>query len=137
MAENRPPLQEQIKHWGLASSYRLAKTRFGGRLLNLVLSRASSLLPFSILVETESLLAFHHPRPGYPVHVLILPKRAYQDLLSVPSQDAVLFTDLLEIVQQLVLDLGLEQSSYRLILNGGQAQDVKHLHFHLVGENHE
>lgn len=137
MAENRPPLQEQLKHWGVTASYRLAKTRFGGRLLNLVLSRASSLLPLPILAENESLLAFHHPRPGYPVHVLILPKRAYQDLLSVPSQDADLFIDLLGVVQQLILDLGLEQSSYRLIVNGGQAQDVKHLHFHLVGENHE
>ena len=32
-------------------------------------------LPFPKLARTRNLVAFHHPVPGYPVHILIIPKQ--------------------------------------------------------------
>ncbi len=92
------------------------------------------ILPVQRLRETETLLAFHHPRPAYPVHILIVPKRAYASLLEVPPDDVAFLADLMETVQALVRELGLEQTGYRLIANGGAYQEIPQLHFHLVSE---
>jgi histidine triad (HIT) family protein len=94
----------------------------------------SFLIPLERLHETETLVAFHHPRPAYRVHVLIVPKRAYASLLDLPPEDSPLLRDLMEAVQLLVKQLGLEKGGYRLIVNGGPFQEVKQLHFHLIQE---
>lgn len=89
-------------------------------------------IPVKRLRETETLLAFYHPNPSYAVHVLILPKRAWASLLEMQAGDAAFFKDLIETVQGLVRELGLEEQGYRLIVNGGAFQDVGMVHFHLV-----
>jgi len=94
----------------------------------------SFVIPVKRLRETETLLAFHHPRPSYPVHILLVPKRPFSTLLDVPPDAADFLRDLLETAQDLVREFNLEQSGYRLITNGGAYQDVPHLHFHLVAD---
>jgi histidine triad (HIT) family protein len=111
---------------------RLARSPAGGRLANLVFSRMSFLLPVERLHETETLLAFHHPRPAYPVHILIVPKKAIAGLTALTPGDTPFLLDLVDTVGRLVADLQLELSGYRLIANGGRYQDIPQLHFHLV-----
>jgi histidine triad (HIT) family protein len=82
--------------------------------------------------ETEHLVAFDHPFPSYPVHILIVPRRAVSGLMALESGDAPFLIDLLRTVQDLVSTLGLESSGYRLIVNGGKYQEYPYLHFHLV-----
>jgi histidine triad (HIT) family protein len=77
-------------------------------------------------------MAFFHPQPEYPVHVLLVPKRAISGLTDPGAIDVDLLADLLRVVQSLVVELGLEQRGYRLIVNGGAYQDIAQLHFHLV-----
>lgn len=92
-------------------------------------------LPVQRLRETATLLAFYHPSPSYPVHILLVPKRAYASLLDLPPEDFDFQRDLLMTVQSLVRELGLEDCGYRLIANGGAYQDVPMLHFHLISES--
>ncbi len=82
--------------------------------------------------ETATLLAFYHPQPAYPVHILILPKRATPSLAALTAQDAALLVEVFQTVQGLVEELGLEIEGYRLIVNGGAYQDLPQLHWHLV-----
>jgi histidine triad (HIT) family protein len=89
-------------------------------------------IPVKRLRETATLLAFDHPSPSYPVHILVVPKRAYPSLLDVPPGDGDFLHDLLETVQSLVRELGLAEAGYRLIANGGAYQEASVLHFHLV-----
>lgn len=89
-------------------------------------------IPLQRLRETSSLLAFYHPAPVYPVHILIIPRRAVASLETLDSRDAAFMLDLFEVVQSLVRELGLAQNGYRLIANGGTFQDFPLLHFHLV-----
>ena len=95
-------------------------------------AKMSWMIPGERLVETEALLAFHHPRPSYKVHVLLVPKRPYADILALPAEDTAFLADLVTAVQRLVAELGLADGGYRLINNGGTYQDVPHLHFHLI-----
>jgi len=92
----------------------------------------SDALPFERVLETEHLLAFHHPRPAYPLHLLLLPKKEISELGEISATDQPFLLDLYASVQQLVERFGLEASGYRLIVNGGAYQDFPRLHFHLV-----
>ena len=89
-------------------------------------------VPVKRLRETETLLAFHHPQPSYPVHVLIVPKKAIASLDELTSADDPFLAEVFRVSQELVKELDLAQSGYRLIVNGGEYQDVPQLHFHLI-----
>jgi len=90
------------------------------------------LIPGDHLLETGTLVAFRHPAPVYPVHILIVPRRRYASLLDVAQDDVEFMRDLFNAVSTLVRELELERGSYRLIANGGDAQQIRLLHFHLV-----
>ena len=94
----------------------------------------SFLIPGERLRETDALLAVRHPRPSYPLHILLLPKRPYATLLDLQTSDTAFLQDLFQTVQSLVIELQLEEQGYRLITNGGSHQDIPHLHFHLISE---
>ena len=113
---------------------RLARSWLGRRLVRWGFTKMSFAIPVKRLRETETLMAFHHPQPDYPVHILLVAKRPYADLLDVPSGDAGFLHDLLETSQDLVREFELEETGYRLITNGGAFQDIPHLHFHLIAE---
>jgi histidine triad (HIT) family protein len=110
----------------------LARKGGVGRILGWVFAHMSFTLPVKRLRETDTLVAFHHPQPSYPLHVLIVPKRAVSSLLELGAEDATFLSDLVVTVQSLVRELGLDARGYRLITNGGAYQDVQQLHFHLV-----
>lgn len=113
---------------------RLARHPAAGWLIALLLSRAAFLLPVERLYETESLLAFYHPRPAYPLHILLVPRRRLAALTALGPGDTVFLQDLFTAVRHLVSTLNLEPGGYRLIANGGAYQDVPQLHFHLISE---
>ncbi|HEX5838833.1 MAG TPA: HIT domain-containing protein [Anaerolineales bacterium] len=87
-------------------------------------------IPVKRLRETETLMAFHHPKPAYPFHVLLVPKKAILSLKELDAKDTVFLADLYSAVQHLVEEFHLP--AYRLIVNGGEYQDFPQLHFHLI-----
>jgi len=113
---------------------RLARSRIGRFIVGWILAYMSFAIPLERLRETKTLLAFRHPQPSYPLHILLVPKRSFTTLLDVPLDATDFFQDLFATVQSLVREFGLEQGGYRLICNGGACQDVPHLHFHLVSD---
>lgn len=92
----------------------------------------SFLIPVDRLYETKTLLAFYHPVPSYRVHILIVPKRSIADLLALTPHDHDFAVEVFTTAQHLIRELKL--SSYRLITNGGDYQDVPILHFHLISD---
>jgi histidine triad (HIT) family protein len=113
-----------------------ARSGFGSRIIGWMFAHMSWLLAVDRLYESPILLAFQHPKPGYPVHILIVPKRAIRDLAALAelpdSYENTLMKEVLCCVRELVQKLNLEEAGYRLIVNGGRYQDVVELHFHLV-----
>ncbi len=89
-------------------------------------------IPVGRLRETETLMAFYHPKPSYPFHVLLMPKKAIASLKELDPNDSSFLTDLYSTVQSLVDEFHL--SAYRLIVNGGEYQDFPQLHFHLISD---
>ena len=87
-------------------------------------------IPVQRLRETAWVLAFHHPKPAYPFHVLIVPKKAIASLLDLGPEDAELLSDIFSTARSLVKEYHLQ--GYRLVANGGDFQDFPQLHFHLI-----
>lgn len=112
----------------------LARGPLGRLLIGRLFTSFHFVLPVRRLRETGTLLAFLHPRPFYPFHVLIVPKKALGGLGDLGPADAAFLQDLFATVRSLVQEYGLEETGYRLIANGGKCQEVAQLHFHLVAE---
>lgn len=97
-----------------------------------VFEHMSFAIPVKRLRETETLMAFHHPKPAYPFHVLLVPKKSVASLADLDPNDGAFLTDLYATVQSLVQEYQLP--AYRLIVNGGEFQDFPQLHFHLISD---
>lgn len=79
--------------------------------------------------ETANVLAYHHTRPFWPVHVVVVPKKHVDSLLTV---EADLLIELLDVAKQVARTVLDEHGAARVITNLGEYQDSKHLHFHVV-----
>lgn len=94
----------------------------------------SNFLPVDQLESTSQLIAFFHPQPAYPFHVLIVPKVEIPSLEDInPSHDLFL-SESFATIQKIVKQYDLETPGYRVIINGGKNQDFPLLHFHLISE---
>jgi histidine triad (HIT) family protein len=113
----------------------LARGRVVGVMVRWGFAHMSGCLPIARLYETDSVIAFYHPRPAYAVHVLIVPKRGIAGLGAVGAKDFPVLGDVVAAAQHLVRTLGLEERGYRLVVNGGAYQDVGQLHFHLISDD--
>ena len=89
-------------------------------------------IPSNRELEDDNFIAFHDINPQAPLHLLVIPKthvESFHDLEPKMMADATGF------IQKLVQKVGIDKSGYRVITNIGDdgGQEVKHLHFHILG----
>jgi histidine triad (HIT) family protein len=112
-----------------------ARTRLGGFIIGLLFANFSFALPMKRLRETDTLMAIFHPRPSHTLHILIVPKLKYETIFDIPTNENEFTHDLFRTVKSLIREFNLEEGAYRLIMNGGDYQEVNRLHFHLVSDD--
>ncbi len=92
--------------------------------------------PAEIAFESEYALAFHDIHPRAKVHVLIIPKGPYTNIIrfNADASDAEKL-GFLDAISQTARIMGVDESGFRLVSNTGQdgGQTVPHLHVHLLG----
>lgn len=94
-------------------------------------------IPSDIVYENEKVICFHDLSPKAPIHILIVPKGHYDDILALYDSGDCEKTmgAVLEAVSYLAEKFELHEG-FRLINNcrewGGQT--VMHLHFHVLGK---
>ena len=49
--------------------------------------------PVKIVRETDNVLAYHHTRPFWPVHIVVIPKRHISSLITLEESDDRLFSN--------------------------------------------
>ena len=116
--------------------YDIARWRPWGALVGWGYAKMAFALPVNRIRETESFSAFFHPRPSYPFHVLLVPKRWITDLSDLSKMDGDFIRDLFLVAESIVQEYGLKQFGYRLIMNGGEYQEIAQVHFHLVADRY-
>ena len=86
--------------------------------------------PVEKVFESDTVLAYHHTRPFWPVHVVVIPKVHVGSLLTI--DDNTLLIELLEAVKSVAARVVDEHGAARVLTNLGRYQDSKHLHFHVL-----
>jgi histidine triad (HIT) family protein len=87
------------------------------------------------IIETDEVLAFHHTRPFYPAHVVIIPKRHVSSLLALTEDDDHLLLQLIGIIREVAAEIVQAHGACRVVTNLGEYQESKHLHWHVVFGN--
>jgi histidine triad (HIT) family protein len=77
-------------------------------------------------------LAFHHTRPFWPVHVVVVPKVHVPSFTDLAGADEVLLRELLDVVQSVARSVERDHGAARVLTNLGRYQDSKHLHVHVA-----
>jgi histidine triad (HIT) family protein len=93
-------------------------------------------IPNKTVLETDHALAFHDINPQAPVHVLVIPKGAYVDMIDFGARaSATEIQGFYKAVSDAATMLGVNQSGCRIIANTGLhgGQEVPHFHVHIIG----
>jgi histidine triad (HIT) family protein len=90
-------------------------------------------IPAAKIYEDETCLAFLDIAPVTPGHILVIPKKHYADMETIPAADLAPLILVVKNIGALVKDR-LGALAYNVNLNNGEAsgQVVSHLHFHII-----
>ena len=86
--------------------------------------------PVEKVFESDTVLAYHHTQPFWPVHVVVIPKVHVGSLLTI--DDNKLLIELMDAVKSVAAKVVDEHGAARVLTNLGRYQDSKHLHFHVL-----
>lgn len=92
-------------------------------------------LPAQLLYEDERAVAFADLNSQAPVHLLVIPRHHYENVVEAAAEDPELVGHLFTVIRQLVTERGLAGDGFRVVCNTGRGggQTVPHLHFHILG----
>jgi len=88
-------------------------------------------IPANFVYETDLVVAFPDIHPSADQHILILPRQHIRGIGEIREVEGDMLVEVYRAVAKLVEELDLDK--YRVVVNGGQAQQIPHLHFHLLG----
>ena len=92
-------------------------------------------IPSSIVYEDSEILAFRDINPVAPVHILVIPKKHISSLIDLNEEDELLIGKIYTVINKIVKQEGIDEKGFRVVVNCGEdgGQEVKHLHFHIIG----
>lgn len=86
----------------------------------------------TVVHDGSGVLAFHHIRPSYETHLVVVPKAHLTSLTTLTAADEPVVRELLEVVQEVARLVEHSHGAARVITNVGRYQESKHLHVHVV-----
>lgn len=72
--------------------------------------------------ETDNVLAYHHTRPFYPVHIVTIPKKHVSSLLTLEQSDNDLLIELMDVVKMVASQVQSEYGACRVLTNLGSTK---------------
>lgn len=91
-------------------------------------------IPSAKVYEDEDMIIIKDLNPQAPVHLLLIPKEHYANIVEMSDAQAQTLAKCLKKLSTLTDKLGL-QNGFRLVSNNGEdgCQSVGHLHIHILG----
>ena len=89
--------------------------------------------PAEIIYEDEKVISFLDIRPINYGHTLVIPKKHYDDFISVPPDEMKAVINITQTISEAV-SISLKTDGFNIIANNGAAagQKVFHFHFHII-----
>ena len=90
-------------------------------------------IPATVVHSSDRVVAFRDLKPVAPVHVLVIPREHYENVVELAS-DADAMTDVMNAVTAVSESEGLADG-FRVVFNTGKngGQEVGHVHAHVLG----
>lgn len=88
-------------------------------------------IPKEFTFEDEDIMVFPDIHPVRPIHMLIVPKIHVEDFLEFNDESLMLKVKIR--MDKIIRDNELDEKGYRVGVNGGGAQLINHVHFHVSG----
>ncbi|MBD0688357.1 HIT family hydrolase [Streptomyces sp. CBMA123] len=88
--------------------------------------------PVKVVEETDTVLAFKHTKPSYPVHIVVVPKQHIPSLVDLGDGTEELLADVLRVVRKVATKVREEYGAACVVTNEGAYQESKHMHWHVL-----
>lgn len=90
------------------------------------------LIPLKKEYESDGVLAYHHTRPFWPVHIVVVPKKHIPSITAFTEEDKPVISEMIDVIKNLAAKVEKEQGAAQVLTMLGNYQDSKHLHFHIA-----
>ncbi len=96
---------------------------------------AAGEIPSNKVFEDDKVLAFYDISPQAPKHVLVIPKKHFNNLMELETEDSELLMHVFKTITRVAGETGINKTGFRVVINTGKdgQQSVEHLHFHVLG----
>ncbi|HET6741118.1 MAG TPA: HIT domain-containing protein [Kribbella sp.] len=84
-----------------------------------------------VVHEDDLVLAFHHTRPYWRTHIVVVPKQHIPSFTTLTSSDEKVGRRLFAVVQAIATETERTTGAAAVLTNLGEYQDSKHLHIHV------
>jgi histidine triad (HIT) family protein len=88
-------------------------------------------IPKEFTYEDDEIMVFPDIHPLKPIHLLVVPKIHTEDYLE--FNDSNLNGKVKVLINKMIKEQKLDNKGYRVSINGGGAQLIRHVHFHVMG----
>ncbi len=90
-------------------------------------------IPVSLVDETENVVCFADIKPQAEFHLLVVPKKHIADFSELKTEDMETLSEMVKVAQNQIAKYSMREKGFRIVMNGGPAAHVPHLHMHLLG----
>ena len=92
-------------------------------------------IPAEIVYEDKEIVAFKDIHPAAPIHILVIPKKHIAKITGLNIEDEGLIGKIYSVINKVAIEQGFSEEGFRVIVNCGEngGQEVKHIHFHVLG----
>jgi diadenosine tetraphosphate (Ap4A) HIT family hydrolase len=92
-------------------------------------------IPAKKAYEDELVMVIEDIAPVAPTHLLLIPKRHFENTLDMEDGDNPLIGHIFRVAGRLAREMGIAEKGFRIVNNNnaGAGQSVFHIHFHLLG----
>ena len=89
-------------------------------------------IPSSKVYENEKILVFKDIEPQAPVHMLVIPKKHFDNVTECDNETLCAMFDAMRTA---VRNTGIDKDGFRCVMNTGEngGQSVNHIHMHVLG----
>lgn len=96
---------------------------------------ASGEIPAEIVYENEHVVAFKDIAPEAPVHIVVIPKKHYTNIIDMDETELSSVLEIHKAIRKIAEDTGIAEDGFRIVNNCNEqgGQTVFHLHYHLLG----
>lgn len=88
--------------------------------------------PSSKVTENDLALAFESIAPAAEHHVIVIPKEHISTFTDLEEHHKESLMAMAKLAQEVIAKRKID-GAYKLVMNGGQYQSVKHIHLHVLG----